>query len=154
MISDIEELERRTVVAAALMWLGTPFVMNAAVRGSGVDCLRLIYRAHVEAGLIEDLGHDPWPHISVQWSQHQTRELLVEFVEQHAKAVYNREPLPADIVLIKRQEDLCYAHAGLVVDWPKVLHVMDQDQGVRLTDIRVLLRRFPKTDLRFFSYWG
>jgi len=44
---------REAVQAAAASWLGTPFVANQAIKGGGVDCLRLADAVLSEAG---------WPH--------------------------------------------------------------------------------------------
>lgn len=149
-----EREERNRVIACARSWLGTPFHINAAIKGIGVDCLRLVWNSFIEAGVIVDPGRDSWPHHDVQWSLHQDRDVLVEYVEQYAAEVTDRWALPADIVLIKRPIDRVNAHAGLVVEWPRVIHVFDSASGVTESNALAVVRRWPETQFRFFDVWS
>lgn len=141
--------ERERLVAAARAWIGTPFHLNAAVKGSGVDCLRLIWRAHIEAGVLPDPGYDPWPHHQLQHSQNSDDEVLVEYVLRLTSEIEG-PPSPGDIVLVKRPQDRVFAHAGLVTDWPKVIHVMDRTHGVMEGSAKAL----RGAEFRFFSVWA
>jgi cell wall-associated NlpC family hydrolase len=54
MASDLWTPERLELLAAELKaWEGTPHVNRVAVRGQGVDCVRLVCQVLVAAGIIE-----------------------------------------------------------------------------------------------------
>ena len=151
-MSEVEE--RAAVVTEARTWLRTPFQMNGMVKGAGVDCLRLVWRAFIDAGVLPDPGFDPWPHHSDQMSQHSTEETYVKYVEQYAEHVERAVPFPADIVLFRRMpEDLCFAHAGLVTAWPRVIHVFDRDRGVEETNVRIIAARM-ELKIAIFDVWA
>ena len=156
----MNEIEaRQAVVAEALSWQGTPFAMNQMVKGSGVDCLRLVWRCFCDAGVIPDPGGDPWPKHSDQQSQHSSEEIYIGYVTKYAKEI--EAPKPASIVLVKRgirygtgPEDLIFTHAGIVTEWPKIIQVFDREVGVRLSNINSLLRLYRDTKHRFFDVWA
>lgn len=142
--------ERRRVVDCAQSWLGTPFHINAAIKGVGVDCMRLIWQSFLEAGVIADPGADPWPQHDVQWSVNCHDDVLVGYVSRYASEIDRAVPLPADILLIRRPEDFVCSHAGLVTNWPRVIHVFER---VAESNSLAILRRWPGTIFRFFSVW-
>ena len=44
--------ERAAVITEARTWIGTRFHHNAAVKGSGVDCARLVAAVYTDCGVI------------------------------------------------------------------------------------------------------
>jgi hypothetical protein len=48
--------------------------------------------------------------------------------------------------------DLSFAHAALVTEWPRAIHVMDRARGVQEVDIARLLSRWS-IEVKFFDVW-
>ncbi len=154
---DRDEMEeRRAVVAEAMTWRGTPFHMNAMVKGpdGGVDCVRLVSRAFGDSGVIPELaGVDPGPHHDGQRASNDPEDTLGGYVRRYADEVERAAPLPADVILVKRPEDLSSSHAMLVTEWPMALQVMDRLTGVGLVNVKVIDRLWPGTTIRVFDVW-
>jgi cell wall-associated NlpC family hydrolase len=145
-----ETEERARLVAEAKSWLGTPYRSAADVKGAGVDCVMLLIRAFVDAGMIAPVDPRPFPE---QWAVHQAEELYLAAVRERAHEVAPppaRMPLPADVVLFRMAR--VYAHGAIVLDWPYVIHVMRRPQEVMIQDCERtgLLMRLEK---KFFSLW-
>lgn len=112
---------RERVVSMALEWLGTPYHHEGGVRGAGVDCAMLLVRVFHAAGLIPDIDPRPYP---ADFMLHRDEERYLGWVRQYADEV--TEPLPGDVVLYRVGR--CYAHAGIVLDWPEIIHAF-RDEG-------------------------
>lgn len=102
-------------VTEALTWLGTPYHHQGRVKGVGVDCGTLICEVYEKVGLMPHLDPRPYPQ---DWHLHQLGERYLEHVKRVCFEVEN--PQPGDIVLYKI--GLCVSHAGIVVDWPMIIH--------------------------------
>lgn len=159
--------ERQRVIEAAMTWIGTPFELNAAVKGSGggVDCLRLIGSSFAEAGLLPLPDGGPWPQVHPQLPQTSKVDILADCILQHCTEVNGPpefELEPGDIVLIRRKDDLVSAHGAMVVLWPRIIHVWDRGRtrfnNVHLDDGEALLKsccpRAGTGSARFFDFWG
>lgn len=135
---------RRLIVEQAKTWLGTPYHSNAAIRGAGIDCVRLIQRCYVDAGIMEEFEI---PHYSPQWAIHQKLELALEGILKYSHEV--EKGLPGDIALFKVGK--CWGHASLVVEWPIIIHASGPWE-CRYEDVLkdITIRRMTP---RFFSYW-
>lgn len=114
---------RAAVVDAARGWLGTPWHHMARVRGAGVDCAQLLMATYSDAGLITPFQHDPYPP---DWMLHRDEERLLGIVQQYADEV--DVPRPGDIVLFRFGR--CFAHGGIVVEWPLVIHAYRVEREV------------------------
>jgi cell wall-associated NlpC family hydrolase len=107
--------KREQAVEEAKTWLRTPFVQNAAVKGAGVDCGRLlveVYRGIVPVPQFV-------PRFSRDWHLHTREERFIDLLSKFAREV-ERGPEPGDITLF--QVGRVYGHAGIVIDWPVVIH--------------------------------
>jgi len=111
---------RTRIVAVAREWCGTPYHHWAAVKHVGADCVGFVAAVYRESGALPDVT---LPAYSPQWFLHQRRELLIE----HVVANGGREiagpaaPGPGDLVLYRL--GFCFAHAAIVVDWPRqIIH--------------------------------
>lgn len=140
-----EELERRLVVEEARSWIGTPYHASADVKGHGVDCGMILVRIFVDTGLVEPFDPRPYP---AQWAFHQKAERYLSIVERLAHEIPG-PPLPGDLVLFKVGH--CWAHGGVVINWPEIVHanppgIVMIENCQQVFDIR---RRVP----RFFSIW-
>lgn len=144
-----EDEERALVVAEAEKWLGTPYHNCGDVLGAGVDCGMLLVRAFVDTGMVKPFDPRPYPP---QWAFHQSAERYLSIVESLAVEIPG-PPKPADLVLFKFAK--CWAHGGIVIKWPKIIHAnptINPHAPVRYEDCFAssdLKKRVP----RFFSPW-
>ncbi|MBP2638449.1 MAG: hypothetical protein H6Q72_4356 [Firmicutes bacterium] len=107
---------RDNVVAEAKTWMLTPHVNAARIKGAGVDCGTLLLEVFEHCGLI--------PHTDVGWYPadfhlHQSEEKYLSFVNMFCDQT---EPpfLPGDVAVFKFGR--CVSHAGIVVEWPTIIH--------------------------------
>lgn len=128
------EMYRERVVEMARSWIGTPFELNAAVKGpkGGVDCLRLIGCSFAEAGLLPMPDGGPWPHVNPQTPQTAKEDVFANCILRHCAEVSGPPEFdlePGDIILIRTKDDLWSSHGALVVGWPRIIHVWSRGLG-------------------------
>lgn len=101
-----------SVVIAARAWIGTKYVHQASLRGSGTDCLGLI------RGVWRELyGCEPEtvPAYSRDWAEPQGLEVLFEAAGRHLIPVARTRPLHSGELLLFRMRDAGIAkHLGIV----------------------------------------
>jgi cell wall-associated NlpC family hydrolase len=116
--------QRDEAVAEAKEWvrLKTPYVPHAKLKGLGCDCATFIICIFQALGLIPK-AFDPGNY-SIQAHLHRNDTQYVETVLQFADEITEAEVQPGDIVLWKVAR--AYAHGGIIVDWPNVIHSMNQ----------------------------
>lgn len=144
-MNDREKDERDLIVRTAMTWMGTPFYMNAELKGVGCDCATFLTCVFHEAGLIEKVK---MPRIPRDFHLHRRDEVYAEWLSKYCVRV-DREELPGDIVTFQYGR-LKEAHTSLVVSWPKVIHSMFE-VGVVTADASdpvLAERRFGH-----WSYW-
>ena len=146
----IEKVQRQNVVREALEWLGTPYISEARVKGTGTDCAMFLAGVFINAGLIEPFKV---PHYPAQWHLHSSDERYLREITRFLSEI--RQPLPGDVAVFHVKH--AYAHAGIVVEWPqKVIHCNIRG-GVQWGDasreafLIMEQRQFPP---KFFSYWS
>lgn len=148
-MDETERAEREMVVKETMSWIGTPYVSNGDIKNVGVDCGMLLVRVFVDTGLVEPFDPRPYP---AQWALHQSAERYLAIVESLAHEIEG-PPLPGDLVLFKFGN--CWAHGGIVVAWPEIVHASPtfntkapcrMENCVQNAD---LAKRIP----RFFSIW-
>lgn len=110
-------------VEAARMWIGTPYVHQASMRGAGADCLGLL------RGVWRDLygaEPEPVPAYTADWSEPEGIERLWHAALRHLQPTPAAEPLAVGQVLLFRMRDGAVAkHLGLmsaVGDEAKFIH--------------------------------
>ena len=148
-----EQEERARVVAAARAWIGTPYHMNARIRGVGVDCGQVIIAAFADAGLVEpfDTGHSP-----IDFHLNRREERYVEFVTRHLTE-FPGPPAPGDVIMFHFGHS--YSHGAIVVasEPLTVVHAMIRVGEVieeRLTrHSEVMADRPGRKPPRFFTRW-
>ena len=113
----VERVERLAVVQEAMTWLGTPYLHQGRVRGSGVDCGQFLELVFEGAGVIQPTKIEDYPH---DWHLHRSEERYLETVERVAHRV-DRAPLPGDIILYRF--DKAISHGAIVIEWPRhIIH--------------------------------
>lgn len=122
----MNESARAVVLAEARSWLGTPYHHHARVKGAGVDCAQILIAVFAACGLIPEIDTGDYPP---DWMLHRDEERYLGFVRRYAAEV--EAPAPGDLVLYRVGR--CYAHAGIVVDWPVIIHAVRRE-GVVLAD--------------------
>jgi cell wall-associated NlpC family hydrolase len=111
-----EDEERAMVVVEAEKWIGTPYHTNGDVLGAGIDCGMLLVRAFVDTRIVKPFDPRPYP---AQWAFHQSAELYLGIVESLSREIEG-PPKPADLVLFRFGK--CWAHGGIVKEWPIIIH--------------------------------
>jgi cell wall-associated NlpC family hydrolase len=107
--------QRAAVVTEAVSWLCTPYHHQGFLKGVGVDCAFLLVKVYAAVGLVPDLDPRPYPP---DWHMHRDAERYLGWVERYAHEV--EAALPGDVIVYKFGR--CYAHGGIVVGWPDVVH--------------------------------
>ena len=136
---------REAVIEEALTWLTTPWHHAAGVKGAGVDCVNLLAEVYTAVGLME---RPIIPYYPQDIMMHRNKETCLCEIEKYTHEV--DEPMPGDIVLWKFGR--IQSHAGIIIDWPTVIHSYKQCGMVTLDDATkgALGQRVP----RFFSPWS
>lgn len=111
--------KRVAVVQEALGWLGTPFHHQAMVKASGVGCGTLLIGVYGSLGIpvprVEELGD-----FAPDWMHHVQEERYLNILLNYTRQV--TAPGTGDIALFKFGR--AYSHSAIVMDWPRVIHVM------------------------------
>ena len=142
-----EWIARACVVAEARRWIGTPYHHQADVLCAGVDCGMLLVRVYVDTGVVSPFDPRPYP---VQWHLHRDDERYLGFLVDRGAEV--ETPQPGDIVVWKIGR--AYAHGGVVVGWPLVVHAYQPEGMVVLSDVSLPGPLSENTARRFFSPWA
>lgn len=123
-------LSRPDAVAAARSWQGTPYVLQARVKGAGCDCATLLAEYLIEIGAatrgeLADLGlysHDWFCHVS---SERYLMRLL-RHARKTAEVICRGTPdaKPGNLVLFRSVGSLVYNHGAIVTAWPLGVHAV------------------------------
>lgn len=110
---------RETIVAAARLWIGTPYRHQMAVRGAGTDCLGLL------RGLWRDVyGAEPEnpPAYSPDWDEVARRDVLRDAARRHLSERKNGAVEPGDVLLFRMRQGAVAKHLGVVSDEDAFIH--------------------------------
>ena len=121
--------------AVAQSWLGTPFMPNAAVKGSGVSCQKLVGAIYIEAGFLPK--NFSVPETAMDWSNAHRDSLMASFMEtlpEFETLTPGTSAQPGDMVGFKLGG--CVHHCGLVVGADgKFIHCL-RGHGVMFSSLR------------------
>lgn len=104
--------------AAVAHWHGTPFRHNSLVpgEGGGVDCVRLAYAVHRDAGAIDPCD---LPSLPLGWHEHHGESGILAFFQQpHVRSrlrLIDRDDPPAEGDLVTVRTGECVHHLGIAV---------------------------------------
>ena len=122
------------VVTEARKWIGTPYHSGARVIGVGVDCGQLLIGVYENAGVIPAGDCEPGAY-AFDWHLHRSEEKYLHWVQKYCDII-DGDPLPGDIAVF--QFGRCVSHAGIVTEWPRIIHAY-VDMGVIESDINEAL---------------
>ncbi len=135
---------RSAIVAEALTWRGTPYHLNGCIKGVGSNCAAFLYAVAKAAGAISaDAPAPRW--YTPQLATHSKEERLIAYVLSYgAQEIVEAEIKPGDIVLYKSGQS--HGHAAIVIDWPRIIHVLSpwgcQEDNVDDGRLRAFTRRY------------
>jgi len=136
---------RDDVITEAKTWENTPYHSMARIKDIGVDCGQLLIAVYENAGIIPVGDCEPGTY-SNEFHLHHGEEIYLNWVQKYCD-ITEDEPLPGDIAVF--QFGRCVSHAGIVVEWPRIIHSYVQ-LGVVLSDINeaILIDNKGKSRLR------
>lgn len=115
-------LSPQDVVTAARLWIGTPYMHQASVRGAGCDCLgllrgvwRTLYGAEPEL---------PAPY-TADWAEATGREQLADAARRHMREIAPATAHAGDVVLFRWRRDLPAKHIGILTATNRMIHAHD-----------------------------
>lgn len=121
---------REKVIEEARTWLNTPYHSSAKLKGIGTDCGQFLIAVYEAAGVIikDDCNPGSYSH---EWHLHRSEEKYLNWVEKYCEKI-NGNPLPGDIAVFKFGR--CVSHAGIVLEWPHIIHAY-VSRGVVISDV-------------------
>src|SRR5581483_12448376 len=130
----LTEAQRELIVAEAKAWVEarTPYIAQGQLKGIGCDCATFLICTYRELGLIPQ-EFDPGSY-SIQAHLHKatvTTQYLYT-VREFAVEIPEAEARPGDLVLFRVAH--AFAHGGIVLDYPNVVHSMNS-KGVIYSDL-------------------
>ena len=128
---------RDRVIAEALTWLNTPYHHMGRVKGAGTDCGMLLLEIFERTGLIPRVDVPYYPQ---DFAVHRGEELYLGWVKKYCDEI-NAPPLPGDIAVY--QYGRCVSHAGIVLEWPVIIHAFI-DLGVIKSDVNEVILKDAK----------
>lgn len=101
------------IVRAARGWIGTPYLHQASLRGSGADCLGLLRGVWREV-----LGAEPAavPAYTPDWSEPEGEERLWAAAAAHLQPVDLKSETPGDVLLFRMRSGAVAKHLGIAAE--------------------------------------
>ena len=98
------------IVAEARLWVGTPYLHQASVRGAGTDCLGLL-RGVWRAVLGDE--PEPVPVYTDDWAEPSKEEVLFAAAERWLREKPCTQAAVGDVILFRMREGSIAKHLGL-----------------------------------------
>lgn len=151
-----ESDQRQRFIAAAKSYIGTPYHPEGRVKGAGVDCLTILACAAEDAGLIDRIPIEHYPH---DWHLHRDEERYIAGLLRYTQEIKG-PPRPGDIALWRFGRS--FSHGAIVIGWPRIIHayigrtVCEEDadaaQWLKFIGEPSPNRGKPRP-VKFFSFW-
>jgi cell wall-associated NlpC family hydrolase len=150
--------QRALVRDLARGWIGTPYRHQAAVRGSGVDCARVLIEVYADAGLIERFIPPRYPP---DWHLHHDEERYLNHLESFMGLPIREDgsiaqwkadgykPLMGDVIVWRVGRT--YSHSAIVTDWPAVVHASAPSKIVE--EVEILPGPAYNRPVKVYSFW-
>lgn len=107
-------------VTAARSWIGTPYVLGAALRGAGCDCVGLVRGVW---GDLQGLPPPPAPPWRNDWANSSARP-LVAAAKEYLCPIPLDQAGPGDVVVL-RVQGTREAHCGVLDHGGRFIHAME-----------------------------
>jgi len=123
----------------ALKWEGTPFHMNACVKGKGIDCVRFIVAVLKEADLIPMGYEPPAQHADWFYGKSVDKDLFVRHIEQYGEKISFDRRRPGDVIsfYVEGTE----SHLAFLLDNDRIIHAV-RDHEVQIHLLRSFMATF------------
>lgn len=111
------------VVAAARLWLGTPYHDQASLGGVGCDCLGLI------RGVWRDIiGPEalPVPAYARDWGETGRTEVLAEAAQRVLLPIAVGEAGPGAVILFRMRSGAVAKHCGILTEEGRFIHAYER----------------------------
>ena len=119
---QIPPASRPAIVAAARLWLGTPYLHQASLIGVGCDCLGLL------RGVWRDLygvePETPGPY-TADWAEAAGQERLAAAARRHCVEIAPASARAGDILLFRWRAGLPAKHVGILTCGDRMIHAHD-----------------------------
>ncbi len=115
--------DRDRILAAARLWIGTPYQHQAALRGVGCDCLGLI------RGLWRDLyGREPEkpPPYAATWAEDGAGEILLAAARRRLREIDPTAAAPGDALLFRMRDGGPMKHIAILAPEGRILHAYER----------------------------
>jgi NlpC/P60 family putative phage cell wall peptidase len=113
---------RRTIIAEARSWIGTPYRHQASLKGVGCDCLGLV--RGVWRGVFGSEPETPSPYTR-DWAEAHGRETLAEAAGRHMIPSDPAAMRPGDVILFAFAPHVPAKHCAILVDPDRMLHCIE-----------------------------
>jgi cell wall-associated NlpC family hydrolase len=137
--------QRTSIVTEAREWVEahTPYIPHGKLKGIGCDCATFILCVYHSLGLVPEIDIGEY---SIQAHLHSADTQYADTILKYSDEIREPEALPGDLVLWRVAR--AFAHGGIVVAFPQVIHSMNK-HGVIYSDANVddFLKGRPR---RFF----
>ena len=110
------------IIAEARLWLGTPYLHQASVRGVGADCLGLlrgVWRA------IHGDEPEPVPAYTADWAEPSRQEVLLAVARRWLREKDCHPAAVGDVILFRMREGSIAKHLGFqseIGPHPRFIH--------------------------------
>lgn len=112
-----------TIIAEARRWIGTPYVHQASVRGTGCDCLGLIrgiWRAVI--------GPEPElpPAYTPDWGEVDRTEYVLLAAGRHLQPLPVSDARPGDVIVFRWRQRSIAKHMGILTAPAHLVHAWER----------------------------
>lgn len=105
-------------VVEARLWLGTPYLHQASVKGAGCDCLGLLRGVWRATGGVEP----PVPPYTPDWDEVAQDDVLLRAAQAYLDEVDPAELLPGDVILFRMRRAAVAKHLGICSGSDQFIH--------------------------------
>jgi cell wall-associated NlpC family hydrolase len=131
---------RAAIVNEARSWIGTPYHLRSRIKGAGADCGSFLIGVFQNVGMIGQEVEPPnypenwWQNVSderYKFAMMKYAHSIVEGVAYRLGVLkpskdiaFAITPQPGDVVLSRAAGSRVYNHAGIVTQWPRLVHAV------------------------------
>ena len=124
-------IARKSIVALARSWIGTPYHHQASLKGTGADCIGLV------RGIWRELfGDEPeqLPAYSGDWAEATGREAMLLAAGRHLVPIEPQIIREGDVVVFRLRAEAVAKHTAIVSDLGRMIHAQE---GAPVTEVTI-----------------